>query len=151
MDMTPEENLHQIDGNKTFIVGEQPLDPVVYNEWHKSKKAYLHKLLSGIVLRWFLRIHESYKNDWSAFVYQIRKQFSSQNNAYHAKVDTQVFFKNKTENVRQQVLEVPQLFENIWCNESAATINLKCNEISTRGRNWKTLLIDGKSNIHRLS
>ena len=34
---------------------------------------------------------------------------------------------------RNIALKVQQLVEKGWCNENASTINLKCNEIVTRG------------------
>ena len=54
----------------------------------------------------------------------------------------------KWENVRHFALQIQQLVGKGWCNESTATINLKCNETSARAlpKNWKTLLTDGKSN-----
>ena len=42
-----------------------------------------------------------------------------------------------TENVRLYDLKVQQWFEKGRCNEHAATINLKCNEIFTRGLQMK--------------
>ena len=32
---TPEKYLYQIDGHMIFTVGEEPLDPVAYNDCHK--------------------------------------------------------------------------------------------------------------------
>ena len=58
---TPEEYLQQIDAHIFFTMGEQPIDPVAYNQWHKRKMAYIQCSLSGIALSWFLRLHESYK------------------------------------------------------------------------------------------
>ena len=62
------------------------------------------------------------------------------------------FNKNKTENVLDFALKFQQLYKKGWCNESALPINLKCNEIFTTGlpKNWKTFLINGRSNIHLL-
>ena len=130
---TPEEYLQQIDAHIIFTMGEQPTDPVAFNQWHKRKMAYIQCSLSGIALSWFLRLHESYKNDWSAFVSAFKKQFSSQKTAYYAQVEAQALTKKDTENVRHYALKVQQLVEKGWYNESAATINLKCNEIFTRG------------------
>ena len=125
---TPEEYLQQIDAHIIFTMGEQPIDPVAYNQWHKRKMAYIQCSLSGIALSWFLRLHESYKNDWSAFVSAFKKQFSSQKTAYYAQVEAQALTKKDTESVRHYALKVQQLVEKGWYNESAATINLKCNE-----------------------
>ena len=45
---THEEYLHQIDPHMIFTVGEQPLDPIGYNQRHKRKMAYFRCSLSGI-------------------------------------------------------------------------------------------------------
>ena len=45
---TPEEYLHQIDAHLIYTTGEQPLDPVSYNQRHKRKMAYIQRSLSGI-------------------------------------------------------------------------------------------------------
>ena len=36
---TPEEVLHQVDAHIIFAMGEELLDPVDYNQWHKRKMA----------------------------------------------------------------------------------------------------------------
>ena len=38
---TPEEHLQQIDAHIIFTMGEQPTDPVAFNQWHKQKMAYI--------------------------------------------------------------------------------------------------------------
>ena len=65
----PEEYLHRIDAQMNFTMREQPLDLVVYNQWHRQKRAYIQCSSSGIGLSWFLRLHENYKNDWCAFCF----------------------------------------------------------------------------------
>ena len=63
----------------------------------------------------------------------IKKQFSSQNNAYYAHVETLNLVKKNTETIRHFALKVQQLVEKGWCNENASTINLKCNAIFSEG------------------
>ena len=67
-----------------FTIGEQPLDLVAYIQWHKGKMVYLECSFCGIALSVILRLHESYTNDWSAFVSTFKKHlFSlSQKTAY---------------------------------------------------------------------
>ena len=55
-----------------------------------------------------------------------RKQLSSQKNAYYAQVEALNLSKKENETARHFALKVQQ------CNENASTINLKCNEISTK-------------------
>ena len=62
-----------------------------------------------------------------------KKQFSSQKNAYFAQVEALNLSKKDNETVRHFALEVQQLVEKGWCNANASTINLKCNEIFTKG------------------
>ena len=62
-----------------------------------------------------------------------KKQFLSQNTAYYAQVEAMSRMKKDNGTVRHFALRVQQLVKKGWCNESTATINLKNNEISTKG------------------
>ena len=62
-----------------------------------------------------------------------KKQFSSQKTAYYAQVEAMSLMKKDNETVRHFALRVKQLVKKGWCNENAATINLKNNEIFTKG------------------
>ena len=62
-----------------------------------------------------------------------QKQFSSQKNAYYAQVEALNLSKKDNETVRHFALKVQQLVEKGWCNGNASTINLKCNELFTKG------------------
>ena len=62
-----------------------------------------------------------------------QKQFSSQKNAYYAQVEVLNLSKKDNETVRHFALKVQQLVEKGWCNENASIINLKCNEVFTKG------------------
>ena len=56
------------------------------------------------------------------------------NNFHHyAQVGALSLTKKDNETVRHFALKVQQLVEKGWCNENASTINLKCNEIVTKG------------------
>ena len=61
----------------------------------------------------------------------LRKQFS-QKTAYYAKVEALALTKKENEIVRHFALRVQQLVKKGWCNESPASINLKCNEMLTK-------------------
>ena len=89
--------------------------------------------LTGTALSWYIRSNDTYKQDWHAFVQAFKKQFSSQKNAYYAQVETPNLSKKDNLTVRHFALKVQQLVEKGWCNENASTINLKCNEIFTKG------------------
>ena len=67
------------------------------------------------------------------FVQSFKEQFSAQKNAYYAQVETLNLTEKDNETVRHFALKVQQLVEKGWCNENASTINLKCNEIFTKG------------------
>ena len=86
---TPDKELHQIDAHVIFTMGEQPLDPAAFKEWQRRKVPFIQFYLSGIVVGWFLRLLESYKNDWFDFVSAFKKHFCSQKTGYYAKVKAQ--------------------------------------------------------------
>ena len=95
--------------------------------------AFIQCSLTGTALSWYIRLNDTYKHDWHAFVQAFKKQFSSQKNAYYAQVEALNLTKKDNETVRHFALKVQQLVEKGWCNENASTINLKCNEIFTKG------------------
>ena len=88
--------------------------------------------LTGTALSWYIRLNDTYKQDWHAFVQAFKNQFSSQKNAYYAQVEALNLSKKDNEAVRHFALKVQQLVEKGWCNENASTINLKCNEMFTK-------------------
>ena len=110
---TPEEFLQHIEARVTFSLGLQPTLEHEYKFWHARRMAFIQCSLTGTALSWYIRLNDTYKHDWHAFVQAFKNQFSSQKNAYYA--------------------QVQQLVEKGWCNENASTINLKCNEIFTKG------------------
>ena len=89
--------------------------------------------LTGTALSWYIRLNDTYKQDWHAFVQAFKKQVSSQNKAYYAQVEALNLSKRDNETVRHFALKVLQLVEKGWCNENASFINLKCSEIFTEG------------------
>ena len=66
-------------------------------------------------------------------LYKHSKTIFSYKNAYHAQVEALNLVKKDNEPVRHFALKVQQLVEKGWCNENSSTINLKCNEIFTKG------------------
>ena len=95
--------------------------------------AFIQCSLTGTALSGCIRLNDTSKQDWRAFVQAFKKQFSSQKNAYYAQVEALNLSKKDIEKVRHFALKVQQLVEKGWCNENASTINLKCNEIFTKG------------------
>ena len=131
---TPEEYLQQVEARLTFAIGEEPQNnPIKYKSWHNRRMAYIQCSLTGTALDWYTNLHISYKQQWNSFVQLFKKQFSSQNTAYYAQVEAMSLMKKDNETVRHFALRVQQLVERGWCNENAATINLKNNEIFTKG------------------
>ena len=92
--------------------------------------AFIQCSLTGTALSWYIRLKDTYKQDWSAFVQVFKKQFSSQKNAYCVQVEALTLVKKDTETVRHFASKVQQLVEKVWCNENASTKKLKYNEIS---------------------
>ena len=67
-------------------------------------------------------------------LYKLSKNNSlHKKNAYYAQVEALNLTKKDNETVRHFALKVQQLVKKGWCNENASTINLKCNEIFTKG------------------
>ena len=130
---TPEEYLKHIEARVTFSLGLQPTSEHEYKFWHARRMAFLQCSLTGTALSWYIRLKDTYKPDWHAFVQAFKKQFSSQKNAYYAQVEALNLTKKDYETVRHFALKVQQLVEKGGCNENASTINIKCNEIFTKG------------------
>ena len=130
---TPEEYLQHIEARVTISLGLQPTSEHEYKFWHARRMAFIQCSLTGTALSWYIRLNDTYKHDWHAFVQAFKKQFSSQKNAYYAQVEALNLTKKDNEKVRHFALKVQQLVEKGWCNENASTINLKCNEIFTKG------------------
>ena len=130
---TPEEYLQHIEARVTFSLGLQPTSEHEYKFWHARRMAFIQCSLTGTALSCYIRLNNTYKHDWHAFVQAFKKQFSSQKNAYYAQVEALNLTKKDNETVRHFALKVQQLVEKVWCNENASTINLKCNEIFTKG------------------
>ena len=95
--------------------------------------AFKHRSLTGTALSWYIRLNDTYEQDWHAFVQAFKKQISPQKNAYYAQVEALNLTKKENETVRHLALKVQQLVEEGCCNENASTINSKCNEIFTKG------------------
>ena len=130
---TPEEYLQHIEARVTFSLGLQPTLEHEYKFWHARRMAFIQCPLTGTALSWYIRLNDTYKHDWHAFVQAFKKQFSSQKNAYYAQVEALNLTKKDNETVGHFALKVQKLVEKGWCNENASTINLKCNEIFTKG------------------
>ena len=62
-----------------------------------------------------------------------KKQFNSQKHAYHAQLDAFSLVREDNENVRHYDLNDKTFVQQGWYNEYPSTINLKCNDIFTRG------------------
>ena len=130
----PKEYLQQVEARLTFAIGEEPQNnPIKYKSWHNRRMAYIQCSLTGTALDWYTNLHISYKQQWNSFVQLFKKQFSSQKTAYYAQVEAMSLMKKDNETVRHFALRVQQLVKTGWCNENAATIILKNNEIFTKG------------------
>ena len=131
---TPEEYLQQVEARLTFAIGEEPQNnPIKYKSWHNRRMVYIQCSLTGTALDWYTNLHISYKQQWNSFVQLFKKQFSSQKTAYYAQVEAMSLMKKENETVRHFALRVQQIVKKGWCNENAATKNLKNNEIFTKG------------------
>ena len=104
-----------------------------YKFWHARRTALKKCSSTGTALSWYIRLNDTYKQGWHAFVQAFKKHFSSQKYAYYAQVEARTLTKQENETVRLFALKAQQLVEKGWCNENASTINRKCNETFTKG------------------
>ena len=119
---TPEEYLKHIEARVTFSLGLQPPSEHEYKFWHARRMAFIQCSLTGTSLSWYIRLNDTYKHDWHAFVQAFKRQFSSQKNAYYAQVEALNLAKKDNETVRHFAIKVQQLVEKGWCNENAPLI-----------------------------
>ena len=130
---TPKEYLQHIEARVTFSLGLQPTSENENKFWHARRMVFIQCPLTGTALSWYIRLNDTYKQDWHAFVQAFKKEFSSQKNAYYAQVEALNLSKKDNETVRHFALNVQQLVEKGWCNDNESSIDLKCNEIFTKG------------------
>ena len=108
---TPEEYLHHIEARVTFSIGLQPTSENEYKFWHARRMAFIQCSLTGTALSWYIRLIDTYKQDWHVFVQVFKKQISSQKNAYYAQVEALNLSKKDNETVRHFALKIQQLVE----------------------------------------
>ena len=73
--------------------------------------AFIKCSLTGTVLSRYIRLHDSSKQVWHAFVQAFKKQFSSQKNAYYAQVEAFNLIEKDNETVCHFALKVQQQVE----------------------------------------
>ena len=135
----------------TFQLGPQPTDIHSYLTWHSRRMSLLYCSLTRTASNWFDRLPQVYKDDWSSFLQIFKKQFYSQKHAYHAQIEALSLVKTDNENVRHFALQVETLVKQGWYNEDPSTINLKCNEIFTRGLPKKLKDFANKRQVKHIS
>ena len=81
---TPEEYLQHIEARVTFSLGLQSTSDNENKFWHARRMAFIQCSSTGTALNSCIRLHDTNKQDWHAFVQAFKKQFSSQKIAYYA-------------------------------------------------------------------
>ena len=147
----PEKFLAHLSARVTFQLGPQPVDIQSYLTWHSRRMSLLYCSLTGTAYNWYDRFPQVYKDDWSSFLQIFKKQFYSQKHAYHAQIEALSLLKKDNENVRHFALKVETLVKQGWYNEYPSTINLKCNEIFTRGLPKKLKNFANKRQVKHIS
>ena len=79
--------------------------------------AFIQCSLTGTALSWYIRLNDTSKQDWHAFVQAFKKQFASQKNAFYARIEALNPTKKDNQTVRHFALKVQQLVEKGWCND----------------------------------
>ena len=147
----PEKFLAHLSARVTFQLGPQPVDIHSYLTWHSRRMSLLYCSLTGTASNWYDRLPQVYKDDWSSFLQIFKKLFYSQKHAYHAQIEALSLVKKDNENVRHFALKVETLVKQGWYNEYPSTINLKCNEIFTRGLPKKLKDFANKRQVKHIS
>ena len=147
----PEKFLEHFGAQVTFQLGPQPVEIQSYLTWHSRRRSPLYCSLTGTASNWYDRLPQVYKDDWSSFLQIFKKQFYSQKHAYHAQIEALSLVKKDNENVRHFALKVKTLVKQGWYNEYPSTINLKCNEIFTRGLPKKLKDFANKRQVKHIS
>ena len=111
----------------------------------------LYCSLTGTASNWYDRLPQVYKDDWSSFLRNFKKQFYSQKHAYHAQIEALSLVKKDNENVRQYALKVENFDKQGWYNEYPSTINLKFNGIFTHGLPKKLKDFTNKRQVKHIS
>ena len=70
--------------------------------------AFIQCYLTGTALSWYIRLIDTDKEDWSAFVQAFKKQFYSQKNAYYAQIEVPTLVKKDNKTVRHFALKIQQ-------------------------------------------
>ena len=70
---TPEEYLQHIEARVTFSPGLQPTSDHENKFWHARRMAFIQCSLTGTALSWYIRLNDTYKQDWHAFVQAFKK------------------------------------------------------------------------------
>ena len=70
---TPEEYLQHIEARVTFSLGLQPTSEHEYKFWHARRMAFIQCSSTGTALSWYIRLNDTYKHDWHAFVQAFKK------------------------------------------------------------------------------
>ena len=73
---TPEEYLQHIEARVTFSLGLQPTSEHEYKFWHARHMASIQCSLTGTALSWYIRLNDTYKHDWHAFVQAFKNNFN---------------------------------------------------------------------------
>ena len=69
----PEEYLQHTEARVTFSLADHE-----NKFWHVRRVAFIQCSLTGTALSWYIRLNDTYNQDWPAFVQALKKQFSSQ-------------------------------------------------------------------------
>ena len=114
----------------------------------------LYCFLTGTTSNWYDRLPQVKKNMKMIvffFIQIFKKQFYSQKHAYHTQIEAISFVKKDKKNVRHYAFKVETLDKQGWYNEYPSTINLKCNELFTRGLPKKLKDFANKRQVKHIS
>ena len=105
----------------------------------------------GTALSWYIRLNDTYKQDWHAFVQAFQKSIVLSENDYFAQVGALNLVKTDEKTVRHFALKFHQLVEQDWCNENESTTNINSNEKFTEGLRKKIKDFANKKQVKHTS
>ena len=65
--------LQHIEARVTFPLSLQPTSDHEYLFWHARRMAFILCSLTGTALSWYIRLNDTYKQDWYALVHAFKK------------------------------------------------------------------------------
>ena len=88
-----------------------PTSETEYKVWHARRMAFIQCSLTGNALSWYIRLNDTYEQDWHAFVQAQKNNSFPKRTLITLKLKPLTFQKKDNETVRHFAFKVQQLVE----------------------------------------